>query len=425
MVNAEKRYTQYKYKIAFTYLDIVKNSSYEITNECVKSIIIDHNYDVNSMPIMYANMKLDKKLVDDMILNINTNLMIVAIYKYDDLSEDKQEIEVIKDRFTYFLPDDVNTNDYMDYSEANQNEHMGNTYRDISLGLMSIKMINNNKKYLEINATNNSVYDCVRYCTSHIENLIIEPFTFNDIHGRIIMPPQESVRKALEYLNSYRVFYRTPFRFYQDFDCSYIISSSGNGINKANELFNSIIINIRDISEDDANDPGLIINNDTKVYEVPVSYANVSVYNNSISNKSQNKIVGITSTNNISADLINSADYSTDKTRRIRLNNDNVHMLSNLKVEADNKNMLVFFTKMDLDSSIFSINKKISIHHINKYQQYNGNYLLYRKRECFIRESDDFILDTMLNLKKAEQPEYISDDTSKPIVTKRIINIIR
>lgn len=404
MAKNKRIYSQYRYKAEMTYLNLDKNVDTPLRVEFIKTIVIDHNYDKNSMPILFVTMKLDKSLVDDMILNINKNLILLAIYKYDNLSDTKEEVEIFRDKFTYFLPDGVNANDPIDYTEENEKEHRGNTFRDIVMGLISINHINRNKKYLELNTVNSTIYDCARYCTSHFDNLVIEPFIFNDVHKRIIMPGQESVRKALEFLNSYRVFYYTPFRFYQDFDYTYVISSSGMAIPKDNELYSSIVVNIRDILESDANDVGLVENKTSGTYEVPVSYVNTSVYDNTIANKSRTKLKGVSSTGSIEKSLNNVADYSEDKISRVRLNNDNDNMIYNLQADTNNKNVLVYFSKADLDSTVFSINKKISVHHIDRYQQYNGNYLLYRKRECYIREDSTFILSTMINLRKVDEP---------------------
>ena len=405
MAKNKRIYSQYRYKAEMTYLNLDKNVDTSLRVEFIKTIVIDHNYDKNSMPILFVTMKLDKSLVDDMILNINKNLILLAIYKYDNLSDTKEEVEIFRDKFTYFLPDGVNANDPIDYTEENEKEHRGNTFRDIVMGLISINHINRNKKYLELNTVNSTIYDCARYCTSHFDNLVIEPFIFNDIHKRIIMPGQESVRKALEFLNSYRVFYYTPFRFYQDFDYTYVISSSGMAIPKDNELYSSIVVNIRDILESDANDVGLVENKTSGTYEVPVSYVNTSVYDNTIANKSRTKLKGVSSTGSIEKSLNNVADYSEDKISRVRLNNDNDNMIYNLQADTNNKNVLVYFSKADLDSTVFSINKKISVHHIDRYQQYNGNYLLYRKRECYIREDSTFVLNTMINLRKVDEPD--------------------
>ena len=76
----KKLYVQYRYKVEMTYLNLDKDVSTDIANEFIKMIIIDHNYDINSMPILYATLKLDKSLVDDMILNIDNNLMLMVTH---------------------------------------------------------------------------------------------------------------------------------------------------------------------------------------------------------------------------------------------------------------------------------------------------------------------------------------------------------
>ena len=49
------------------------------------------------------------------------------------------------------------------------------------------------------------------------------------------------------------------------------------------------------------------------------------------------------------------------------------------------------------------INKRISINNIDRYREFNGEYLLYRKRECFIREDDTFIMTSMINLRRIDR----------------------
>lgn len=396
-------YTQFRYKIEMTYLDNVKGQNTDILNECIKFLVIDHNYDRNCMPVLYASLRLDKKLLDDMILNINTNLMLLAVYKYDDLTEDKQEIEVFRDRFTYFLPDDVNKNDPIDYNEVTMDEHLGTTFCKVTLGLMSINMINRNKRMLELNVTGNTIFDCAKYCLSEMPNLIIEPFAFSDTLDRIVMPMKESVNMALRYLNSLRVFYYTPYRFYQDFSFTYLISSSGRITAKDNELYSSVLVDIRDIDDRHAYDVGTAINKDSELYEVPINYVNSSLFDNTIANKSKNRIRGVTSTGVTDVGLKNNATYSTSKTSNIRLFNDNTNMIYNIESEQDSNNIFLFFTKADLDMDVFTINKRFTVHHIDRYQEHNGDYLLTHKRECLVREDDSYFMTSVINMKKIER----------------------
>ena len=75
----------YRYTVKLEYLNVAKNATTEIVNECLKSMIIDHNYEQNCMPWIICNMKLDKSLVDDMIKNQNTNFFIVTVSKYNNM----------------------------------------------------------------------------------------------------------------------------------------------------------------------------------------------------------------------------------------------------------------------------------------------------------------------------------------------------
>ena len=389
----------YKYKIEMYYVNTINNTTSLIKNESLKSLIIDHNYDKNSMPIIYANIVLDRALIDNMILNIDKNYIILALYKYDELMDHVLDIECFRDTFTYFLPDDVNKNNDLDYNETTNEQNLGDTYKCISLGLLSIKHINNNKRCVEANLKNTSMAHIVKYCTSHFDNLLIEPFNYNDTFDQLIIPPQDSIRKTLEYLNNYRVFYKTPFRYYQDFSCTYIISSSGIAIPRKNDKYNSIIFDINELSSIYANDPGMELNKSREHYKVPVNYLDTNVYDNSISNKSKNAIKGITSTGNVIKSLNSNADYSTTKIKNIRLNNDNEHMMENIVSDFNSSNIYVNISKNNLDTDLFTINKRYSINHIERYMDFNGNYLLCRKREIYMRQDDTFIMNMILNMR--------------------------
>jgi hypothetical protein len=108
----------------------------------------------------------------------------------------------------------------------------------------------------------------------------------------------------------------------------------------------------------------------------------------------------MTSSGAKSTSLKNTATYSTDKEITVRLSNDNEGMLDNMKADQDNSNFLVYIQKTDLDTDVFSLNKRITIHHIDRYKEHNGDYLMFRKRECFLREDTTFILNSMINLKE-------------------------
>lgn len=396
----KSRATQFRYTVSMAYLDQKRGKSTNIKTECIKFIIIDHNYDENNMPIVYASLKLDRVLVDDMILNCNDNLIMLAIHKYDDLTDEKQEIECFRKKFTYFLPNDINKYDPIDYNEETESEHLGNTYRDVTLGLMCIDHINNNKRSFKILSKDTTIGQATEQVMDHFDNLIMEPIGDSTIIPQLMLPEKNSVSKTLMALNNVRVLYDTPYRYYQDFNFTYLLSSSGRAIKKRDELYSSVIFEIENIVSPKANEIGVIINKSSQTYQIPVNHINTEVYDNTIINKSQTNLIGMTSSGSTKTSLKNKASYSTDKDITIRLNNDNEGMLNNIAADKNNNNFLVYIQKTDLDADVLSLNKRITIHHVDKYKDHNGDYLMYRKRECYLREDTTFTLNTMINLKE-------------------------
>ena len=394
--------SSWRYKIELTYLDLKRGKSIEIKNECLKYLVVDHNYKDNCMPIIYATIALDKALLDDMILNINNNLITVAVYKYDELMDHVLDIECFRKKFTYFLPDDINKTEQIDYNDEFKEQNLGDTYRQISLGLLCIDHVNNNKRSMELNIKNTTINSAVRHLTSHFNDIVIEPFTYNETIDQLIMPPMDSVNKALEYLNNYKVFYNTPYRYYQDFNCAYILSSGGYAVPRKDDKYNSVLFDIKEILDPEANDIGMITNKTKHNYRITVNSLDTTVYDNTISNKSKNMIRGISSSGTSLKALNNNAIYSDIKINNIRLNNDNIHMIEN--IESQNNSSIIFINlyKADLDTNAITINKRYSIYNIEKYYEYNGDYILNRKREMYVREDDTFKMNMILNLRKFE-----------------------
>ena len=87
----------------------------------------------------------------------------------------------------------------------------------------------------------------------------------------------------------------------------------------------------------------------------------------------------------------------------IRLNNDNEHMMENIKAGYNSYNVFINISKNNLDTTAMTINKKYLIHNIDQYKDYNGVYLLCRKRELYMREDDIFTMDSVLNFRKFEE----------------------
>jgi hypothetical protein len=298
------------------------------------------------------------------------------------------------------MTNDVNQNDTIDYNDATEEENKENTYVSITIGLLCLDHINNNKNSVELNLKNVTMPEIVKTIMSDFNPLILEPIPNSEKFTQFLLPVKDSINKTLQSLNDYRVLYDTPYRFYQDFNYTYLISSSGKPVQSASDKYSSVVINIKEITDNDAYDIGFIDNPSSAVYEIPISYSEAQVFDNTIANKSQSSIQAVSSSGMSKAELSNQNSYLTEKTNTTRLNNDNTNMLKNIEADNNNNNIFVYIGKNGLDTNIFSINKRISVNHIDRYKEHNGDYLLYRKREVYTREDETFILTSGINLRK-------------------------
>lgn len=394
---------QFKYSIRLQYLNVVKGTYRNIESENIKWVIIDRDYDINNMPLIYVSMALDKNLVDDMILNYKENLMNITIYKYlydEDGYLPRIEEEYVKGQCEYYIDEEVNPVAPLDYS--GDNSERDDILRTITIGMMKLDLINGNKKTFDLIPNNTAMVDIVKYCTKHLKTLVLEPFEFNEVIPQIIVPRTDSVSKVIKFLNNVKVFYSTPYRFFMDFDATYLISSSGLEIPKKGERINAVLIVVKSVTDYVGMPDGMFTNKKQKNYQINVPITSTSVSTDKLTEKSYTNITAITTSGGIENTSVDVAkpEYSDDKTQTVRLPNDNSNMLLNLKAETESNGMFAVVCKEKIDGSIFNINNRIEIKHIDEYSSYNGRYLLTRKRELFVTDGYDFVMSTIVNLKK-------------------------
>ena len=436
--------TSYKYNVELSYHGGSEDAN--IYTEQIKSVIIDHNYEEACMPIIFISMTVDRKMADDMIKNQNNAYFLLKISAYNGssmfggfsgLGQNSTTIDV---KCTYFINDDLNKMDPVDYASQRSNETMlGNTFTLVNIGLMVVDHLTKNKKNCALTAKKAKMQDILQdKILSDFDNLIFEDLEYNDEFEQLVIPPtvSDSVNKTLAYLNNKRVFYSTPYRFYQDFNNTYFISSSGKAINGSSSgggfggfgssgagllggsggafggNSDSISINITEVDDQTSSISGIITylisgllglgGSSSEGTGVAVNYVNVQVSDNTITNKNRNTIRTVQSSGSQQKELASKSELVSSALTTQRMNNDNVHMAENIAARYDSSNFLVFFAKTDLDNSLFTINKQIKIANTNRYANLNGTYLLFRKREIYTREDASYVLNTMINLRRID-----------------------
>lgn len=381
---------KYKYSIQLRYIKKKENISQEIKSTRIRSVIIDKDYSSNNLPVIFMNITLQKDLLDHMIHNSQKNTMVLTIYKYI-YREGKlsTKVKYIHSEMAYFIQEDLNYRASLDYA-SEENKEKDTITKNLNIGLMSIANMNNNKKTYNCILRNTTMMNAVHYCTSHM-NMIIERFHYNDTLRELLISPQSSVAATIKYLNNIKVFYKTPYRFFIDFDCGYLLSSSGTSVPRKGESINTILIVIRDPLNEQAMEDGMITNNKTKNYQIDVSAADTMVYENRITEKVYTSVAGISEngqTRSINLN-INKSSYSNNKTEIIRTPVSNPNLIENISASNNQSSSHITLNKMDIDASIFTPNKRYVIRNYDGHKDRNGDFILVRKRELYLFESED------------------------------------
>lgn len=391
----------YKYSVEMSYV-LSQDDISNIDSMSIKSIAIDSDYKNANMPMLFITLSLNKRLIDKMVKNQDTGIMILNI-KRCTVTSDMPDLyaNYINDKFIYFISEDINKNDSADYEGANADRN--DIYKLTTIGLLSLDHVNKNKKVMN-GVVNGKLSSIMYYLTSHLP-IVIEPPTTNTTLKNQFLPPLNSVAKALKYINSINVFYSTPYRFFIDFGVSYLLSSSGLPIKQKGEDIGTVLLVLKNSYDEGSKVQGMITSEEQSMYQIEIDAQDCELADNHVSDKSYSKLsVTNTSGNKVDASLSNKSESSSivSKTRSVRVSNDNTGLIDNMISSLDNSAVQLLVQKNDIDSSVLTMNKEYFIKADEVYgsDKYNGRYLLTRKRELYIREDDDFSMDVMLLLEK-------------------------
>lgn len=388
---------QYRYDIKLQYE--YNNSLINIDHTQIHSITVDYDYDNRNMPIMILKASIDKNIIDDMIKNstIKTITVIISKFIYNDPIKIKQNY--IRDRFIYFLPKDMNIDKDIDYDEYTKDSV--DLYKSITIGLMKMDTINNTKRLINDVFINTTLMNMIIKYTSHMK-LLIEPFQNNNPISSFIVPPISSITEYIKYLDDYFTLYPSGYRLFYDYDKTYLISASGKGLQSIGTESYSVIINVNNTTKMDSKVQGMEIDRSQKAYFVDVDAKDTNIFQDEATDKTYNTIIGIGSDGQYNKVKLatENIDLSIEKSRIVRLPNNNLKIVNNIKRQIEDKSITINIVKTELDSSIFTINREYIIRNFDTLGRNTGKFLLSRKREIYTLDNDNFILSSILTFKK-------------------------
>lgn len=391
----------FRYSVEASFL-LGSNES-QILTEGIQNLVSKYDYETKQMPILYIGLKLQDYIYDKMTKNIDTGKIILTVYKYinNDTRISQKEL-YFRRTFSYFMPQNMTYDEKRILNDQMTKDEKDRAYRVCILGLFDMEIVNNNGTYINQLFRDSDMQSIVHYSTSHIKNMIIEPFKDNDKLNFCFVPPNLTINRLLQYLNSVHCFYDTNYRYFNDFNHTYLLSSRGNSVGVSKKEFDSIIIRIMDTDDYDTKLLSMEVDRGQNAYIMYVDRKYVKISIDHMKDKQYTKIIGTDTEGNIIEKELNipTNEEGTEKIKLSRIYNENMEYINTIKDTIENTSIVINIVKSEVDNMILTPNKEYLVRNYGPFKEYNGRYLLAYKREVLIHQSDDYISNTIFGLRK-------------------------
>lgn len=397
--------TAYNYTLSLELMTATNH--YTFPRNSVRTIIIDDNYDKNTMPIIYIKVRISSVLYNQLVLNANTGTISFRLFRYTrDTAASIREI-YIEDSFTYIMTSDPNYNESFEQYISNKNTvdtESSETYMEGYIGLLSLNGIENNKMLINDIIKDSNLISIVHKYTNHM-NMCIESFDYIDVIQQHIIPPMTTIAELLEWLNDNFTFYKTGYRYFRDFNITYLLSMKGDPILTTSNRFGSIVISIRDPLDNLGKTNSMELDNTNHAYIIYIDANDTSIQIDRTTNKRYNSIIGVDTFGNTVQEPLNIPDSPTltEKVLLERTYPNNLNRIYNTKAAIESASVIVSVKKSEIDSTIFTPNKEYQIKHYSDNSEYNGKYILSYKKEILLRQDDGYIGSVMIGLRKVSE----------------------
>lgn len=398
-----KQGEQYNYKIVLKYINST-NIEVEIDSTQIQYILIDKDFENINMPVITIFGSIEKNILDDMIRHSNDNLVTLGIYKYDNTNQNDNITEkYFNDKFIYMLNEDLSRTDKLDNPQGIDSKTGNRQYREVTIFLIQQNAINNNRQTINGVYHNASMNSLILQSTNYLGNMLLEPIKYDTRFDQVIIPPIDSISNYIRYLNdNLGVFYDSPYRFFIDFDTTYLVSSSGNAIRARNQYIYTIVIDIREIDSNISEEPGAYVDLKSGKYTIGIDVSKVEYVKNNVTNKIVNKVTVINSKGDVFEQDIedNKAKVTSTINQIMNISNNDQNVINNISYSVESANVTITIVKNDLDASLFTLNKEYIIND-PVHDSYAGHYILLQVKQLFIKQNENFIMSTVLKFKKS------------------------
>lgn len=390
---------EYNYDIELSLL--LENEIITLGKTDINSIIIDSDYDKNTMPVIIVGINVEPNTYNKFVLNSEKAFVSAKIYKSDINTIGSSDSVYIADRFIYKMTDNPNYNESL-INMNSSNEYINDATLRGYIALINQDSINNNKKMYNTIIKKTDILSAVISFLNHMK-LCIEPFEDNPTIDQFIVPPITSITNLLNYLNQNFCFYKSGYRYFRDFDITYLLSCSGKAVPISDIEYNTIVINIEDPLSYNGYDDGISIDNKSKSYILHVAANATSIDKDKYIDNSFNSIIGIDSEGN-TGEVVLDIPKNPESTKKVYLERvNNIKYINNTKQALESKALIVTISKANIDSSILTPNREYIIKNYKDNSDYDGKFILSYKKEVMILTSNGFQSNIVFGLRKINE----------------------
>lgn len=285
---------KYEYTFDLKYKNKSDGKITQIDQNNIKSLTIYKEYDKYNMPICTMNLVLDKNLADDIITKMEENTFILTAYKIQADNESAVNELYFTEEFSYLTDDDTNKGKSLDYMKTNDKEETReDVYRYLKIGLISKSLVDSNLHPNNATIYNSSMQDIVVDLLNIGVPLLVEPFTETETVSQLIIPPKESISKTLDYLNTVRVFYNTGYRFFMDFENTYLVSKAGKATLRMLDKYETVKFNLAELGSNESLIEGFKDDGESKSYIIDVPTTDIKYGKDNVLNKELNGFTAV------------------------------------------------------------------------------------------------------------------------------------
>lgn len=285
---------KYEYTFDLKYKNKSDGKITQIDQNNIKSLTIYKEYDKYNMPICTMNLVLDKNLADDIIAKMEENTFILTAYKIQADNESAVNELYFTEEFSYLTDDDTNKGKSLDYMKTDDKEDTReDIYRYLKIGLISKSLVDSNLHPNNATIYNSSMQDIVVDLLNIGVPLLVEPFTETETVSQLIIPPKESISKTLDYLNTVRVFYNTGYRFFMDFENTYLVSKAGKATLRTLDKYETVKFNLAELGSNESLLEGFKDDGESKSYIIDVPTTDIKYGKDNVLNKELNGFTAV------------------------------------------------------------------------------------------------------------------------------------